>query len=426
MRAWRTHEYGPPLAALRLDEVDVPQPGPGEVRVKVQAIPLNLNDLERITGGNMMVEPELPYSPGMEVMGVVEACGDGTGDWLGRRVVAMPKGANGGYAEYAVCPIVSTFDMPDSIPLPDAAALYFPFHLAWLGLFDRADLQPGESVLIHAGAGGSGSAAIQLAAHRGARVFATAGTDDKVDLCRKLGADVAINYTASDFVDVVLAETANRGVDVVFDNVGESVFAASLRCTAYNGRYLMMGFASNKQVADEAFVVPASGGARQHQALRRAARVRDRRHGRVGEDRHGLELRLRGTGLADHERRRRSRCAEAGPGGDRRGGRLRRHPGRDHGHGGAAHDRPNDRAPLIAFETRWSDCARAARRTQLSTAAFARERPFFAVGATERCSSSTAAHSASILPSSRRTSLSRFLDVPPDASAASCSAFTAR
>src|SRR3954468_12153565 len=208
MRAWRTHEYGPPLDALQLDEVDVPQPGPGEVRVKVQAIPLNLNDLERITGGNMMVEPELPYSPGMEVMGVVDACGEGTDAWLGRRVVAMPKGANGGYAEYAVCPAVSTFEMPDAIPLPDAAALYFPFHLAWLGLYDRADLQAGESVLIHAAAGGSGSAAIQLAKHHGARVFATAGSEDKVALCRELGADVTINYTMSDFTEVVLTETA--------------------------------------------------------------------------------------------------------------------------------------------------------------------------------------------------------------------------
>src|SRR3954470_17541461 len=256
MRAWRTHEYGQPWDVLRLDEVDVPEPGPGEVRVKVQAIPLNLNDLERITGGNMMVEPELPYSPGMEVTGVVDACGDGADDWLGRRVVAMPKGANGGYAEYAVCPIVSTFDMPDSIPLPDAAALYFPFHLAWLGLFDRADLQPGETVLIHAGAGGSGSAAVQLAAHRGATVFATAGTDAKAALCRDLGAAVAINYNTTDFAEVVLAETGNCGVDVVFDNVGEAVFAGSLKCTAYNGRYLMMGFASNKRVADEPFVVP--------------------------------------------------------------------------------------------------------------------------------------------------------------------------
>ena len=137
----------------------------------MQAIPLNLNDLERITGGNMMVRPELPYSPGMEVMGVVDACGAGAEEWQGARVVAMPKGAHGGFAEYAVCPVVSTFEMPDTIPLPDAAALYFPFHLAWLGLFDRAELQRGESVLIHAAAGGSGSAAIQLAKHaRRARV----------------------------------------------------------------------------------------------------------------------------------------------------------------------------------------------------------------------------------------------------------------
>src|SRR3954462_4769295 len=112
MRAWRTHEYGQPLDALQLDEVDVPQPGPGEVRVKVQAIPLNLNDLERITGGNMMVEPELPYSPGMEVMGVVDACGDGAGDWLGRRVVAMPKGANGGYAQDRGGPGVAALHSP--------------------------------------------------------------------------------------------------------------------------------------------------------------------------------------------------------------------------------------------------------------------------------------------------------------------------
>ncbi|MDQ1461338.1 MAG: NADPH:quinone reductase [Actinomycetota bacterium] len=256
MRAWRLHEYGRPTEVLRLDTIPVPAPEAGELRVRVQAIPFNLNDLERITGGNMMVRPELPYSPGMEVMGVVDACGAGTEEWGGRRVVAMPKGANGGFAEYAICPAVSAFEMPDTVPLPGAAALYFPFHLAWLGLFDRAGLQAGESVLIHAAAGGSGSAAIQLAKHAGARVFATAGTDAKVQLCQELGADVAINYTDTDFAPVVLAETANRGVDVVFDNVGEAVMEKSMQCTAYNGRYLMMGFASNKLVADEPFIVP--------------------------------------------------------------------------------------------------------------------------------------------------------------------------
>jgi len=256
MRAWRTHRYGPPLEVLKLDTVPIPHPEPGELRIRVQAIPLNLNDLERVTGGNVMVRPELPYSPGMEVMGIVDACGAGTEDWQDRRVVAMPKGAHGGFAEYAICPAVSTFDMPRSIPLPSAAALYFPFHLAWLGLFDRAELRAGETVLIHAAAGGSGSAAIQLAVHAGARVFATAGTDEKVRLCRELGAQVAINYNTTDFSEIVLAQTANQGVDVVFDNVGESVMEASMKCTRYNGRYLMMGFASNKLVADERFLVP--------------------------------------------------------------------------------------------------------------------------------------------------------------------------
>ena len=256
MRAWRTHVYGRPSEVLRLDEVAIPQPGPGELQVRVQAIPLNLNDLERITGGNMMVRPELPYSPGMEVMGVVAACGAGAEAWQGRRVVAMTKGAHGGFAEYALCPVVSAFEMPESIPLPDAAALYFPFHLAWLGLFDRAALKAGESVLIHAAAGGSGSAAIQLAKHAGARVFATAGSEEKLALCRELGAELTLNYRAGDFAQAVLDATNGRGVDVVFDNVGAAVMERSMHCIAYNGRYLMMGFASDKAVADEKWIVP--------------------------------------------------------------------------------------------------------------------------------------------------------------------------
>jgi NADPH2:quinone reductase len=123
MRAWRVHEYGEPLDVLRLETVAVPEPDAGDVRVRVEAIPLNLNDLERINGGNMAVRPEFPYAPGMEVMGVVDACGPGTEDWLGARVAAMPKQAFGGYAEYAICPAVSMFSLPDDVPLPDAAAL---------------------------------------------------------------------------------------------------------------------------------------------------------------------------------------------------------------------------------------------------------------------------------------------------------------
>jgi NADPH2:quinone reductase len=256
MRAWRTHEYGEPREVLQLDQVDVPEPGAGEVRVRALGIPFNLNDLERITGGNMMVRPELPYSPGMEVMGVVDTCGPGAEHLQGKRVVAITSGAHGGFAEYSICPAVSAFEMPDEIPLPDAAALYFPFHLAWLGLLDRADLHSGETVLITAAAGGAGSAAIQLAVDAGAHVIATVGSDDKIALCRDLGAEKVINYQTDDFAKIVLEHTQNKGVDIVFDNVGEAVMADAMNCLGYNGRYVMMGFASNKVVADEKLIVP--------------------------------------------------------------------------------------------------------------------------------------------------------------------------
>jgi len=256
MRAWRVHRYGTPRDVLTHDRVSLPVPGPGELRVRVQAIPLNLNDLDRVSGVNMMVRPELPYAPGMEVMGVVDACGPGSEGRAGDRVVAMTKGAFGGFAEYAICPAATAFAMPEAIPLPDAAALYFPFHLAWLGLFDRAGLQSGETVLIHAAAGGAGSAAIQLAIHAGARVIATAGGAEKLALCRELGADVVIDYREQDFLPIVLEETGGRGVDVVFDNVGEAVMEKSFKSIAYNGRYLMMGFASDKKYVDEKLIVP--------------------------------------------------------------------------------------------------------------------------------------------------------------------------
>lgn len=256
MRAWRVHEYGEPLDVLRVDEVPLPVPGDGEVRVRAQGIPCNLNDLERINGGNMMVRPEFPYSPGMETMGVVDAAGAGAEALLGKRVVGSTVQAIGGYAEYALCTASATFEMPDSIPLPDAAALFFPFHLAWLGLFDRADLQAGETVLIHAAAGGSGSAAVQLAVDRGAHVIATCSTEEKARLCEELGAQTVVNSTTGDFLAACMEVTGGKGVDVVFDNVGEAVMDDGFKATAYNGRYVLMGFASNKAVADERFIVP--------------------------------------------------------------------------------------------------------------------------------------------------------------------------
>ena len=161
----------------------------------------------------------------MEVLGHVEAAGAGAEAWLGKRVVAVPSGAFGGYAELAVGPSAMAFEMPPEWELPDAAAaaVYLPFHLSWLALYERARVRAGETVLIHAAAGGVGSAAIQLAVLAGARVIATAGSAEKVEFCMSLGADVAMNYLDNDFVDVVLDATNGRGVDVAFDSVGGEV-----------------------------------------------------------------------------------------------------------------------------------------------------------------------------------------------------------
>lgn len=256
MRAWCVHEYGSALDVLKLQELDVPTPGDGAVLIKVEAIPLNLNDSERINGGNMMVRPDFPYSPGMEVTGRVVAVGNGAEYWMGKRVNAIPESAIGGYAEYCVCPDSGCFEIDNDIPFPDVAAIFFPFHLAWLGLYDRADLKAGETVLIHAAAGGSGSAAVQLAKLRGATVIATAGNNSKLGLCKDLGADHVVNYRTEDFHKKALELTNGDGVDVVFDNVGEAVMEKSMASLKYNGRYLMMGFASNKAVADKPFIVP--------------------------------------------------------------------------------------------------------------------------------------------------------------------------
>lgn len=256
MKAWRVHEFGEPDDVLRLDEVPKPLAGPGELLVRVTAVTLNFNDVDGVRGRYATVRPPLPYTPGMEVLGHVEGAGAGAEAWVGRRVVAVPNGAFGGYAELAVGSSAMAFEMPSVAELPDtlAAAIYFPFHLSWLALHERARVEAGETVLIHAAAGGVGSAAVQLAALAGARVIATAGSAEKVELCRSLGADVAINYREADFVDVVLEATDGRGVDVAFDSVGGDVTTRTFQCMGFNGRHLLVGFASGIEAEDEGIV----------------------------------------------------------------------------------------------------------------------------------------------------------------------------
>jgi NADPH2:quinone reductase len=255
MKAWRVHRYGAPRDVLQLDDVESPAPSEGELKIRVTSVTLNFNDLDGIHGRYKTVPRPVPYVPGMEVLGIVEECGAGVDDeLLGRRVVAIPSGAFGGYAEYVVAPAAMAFEMPTYMTETDAAGIFMPFHLAWLALYERARLQAGETLLVHAGAGGAGSAAIQLGVHAGARVLATAGSPGKTKLCLELGAELAINYRETDFVEEVLDATDGRGVDVAFDAVSGDVTLKTFRCMAFNGRHILAGFASGIEQEDEGLV----------------------------------------------------------------------------------------------------------------------------------------------------------------------------
>jgi NADPH2:quinone reductase len=237
-----------------MDEVDAPEPGPGEVQIAVEAITINFNDIDGIRGRYRTVPIVPPYIPGMEVLGRVQAAGEGGAAMIGTRVCAIPAGAFGGYAEIAVAPVAMTFAMPDNMDTPAAASVYMPFHVASLALYERARLSADDTVLVHAAAGGAGSAAVQLACARGARVIATAGSPEKVRFATELGADVAIDYRNDDFVARVLDATGGRGVDVAFDTVGGATTLETFRCMAFEGRHLLVGFASGIEAEDEGIV----------------------------------------------------------------------------------------------------------------------------------------------------------------------------
>jgi NADPH2:quinone reductase len=241
VKAWRVHTLGEPQDVLRLDDVADPTPGPDRAVVAVDAVALNFPDV-LLCRGEYQVKPELPFTPGVEVAGTILDPG-GTGREAGTRVLLAPGLPHGGLAERVTGAATAMLALPGDIPAAHAAALLVTYQTGWVGLHRRAGLRPGETLLVHAGAGGVGSAAIQLGLAAGARVIATAGGPDKVRVCRELGAELAIDYQAEDFVAAVKEATAGRGADVVFDPVGGDVFTRSTKCIAFEGRLLVVGFA---------------------------------------------------------------------------------------------------------------------------------------------------------------------------------------
>jgi NADPH:quinone reductase len=245
MRAWVVHEHGAPADVLRLEEVPEPEPGPGRIRVRVAAAALNLPD-DRLCRGAYQLQPELPFTPGLEAAGTVDAAGPGAEHWIGRRVVMVPKLPHGALCDVTVGLATNCWALPDTMTEVDAVAMLVAFQTGHLGLFRRARLQEGEALVVHAGAGGVGSAAVQLGRLAGATVLATAGGAAKVALCRELGAHDAFDTTTGDFVDWVKAHTGGRGADVIYDPVGGATFHRSRRCIASEGRILVIGVASGE------------------------------------------------------------------------------------------------------------------------------------------------------------------------------------
>lgn len=250
MRAWVAERFGKPADVLVIKDVEQPTPGPDDVLIKVEATTVGNNDLDAIYGRWASLPVPAPFVPGQEVLGVVVDAGEKAHSWIGKRVIGMPRGCYGGYAEFAVMPSTMTFEVPQDMPVDQAAAIFWPFHLASLGLFTRGQLKAGETVMIHSAAGGAGSAAIQLAVNAGAQVIATVGSDSKMDLCRKLGAHVVLNYNKVDLVQEVQKATEGKGVDVCFDGTGGDLTPLTWRCLNFNARHVIFGFSSGIDQTD--------------------------------------------------------------------------------------------------------------------------------------------------------------------------------
>jgi NADPH2:quinone reductase len=242
MRAMLMRELGDPRR-LELAQLPDPTPGPGEISIDVEAIGCNFADT-LICQGKYQIKPALPFSPGSEVAGRVRALGPGvTGFSRGQPVAAQL--AYGGYASLVCADVRRVQAVPDGVPLTDACALGVAYQTAYLGLSDRAKLSAGESVLVQAAAGGVGLATVQIARALGARVLAGASAD-KLELCIQHGAHEAIDTRDPAWPTRVRALTNERGADVICESVGGEIFEGSLKCIAWAGRLIVVGFSSGE------------------------------------------------------------------------------------------------------------------------------------------------------------------------------------
>lgn len=244
MRGWQVHRHGAPSDVLTWhDDLPDPQPGPGQVLVRVHAAACNFPDI-LLCQGRYQERPPLPFTPGLEIAGEVVAAGEQARAEVGDRVLGTPPMGRGGFAQLALLDADATLPWPDGMSAAQAGGLFISYQTGVCALHHRARLRAGETLLVHAAAGGVGSAAVQLGVAVGARVIGTAGGPEKCALVRKLGADEVVDYSSEDLVGRVKELTSGRGADVIFDPVGGEIFDASRKLVAFEGRILVIGFAS--------------------------------------------------------------------------------------------------------------------------------------------------------------------------------------
>ncbi len=241
MKAWQVSRPGEPRDVLELVEVPAPVPGPGQVLVRVLAAAANFPDA-LLCRGTYQVRPPLPFIPGVELCGAIVA--GGSGFTPGDRVIGGAVLPSGAFAEFAVMDAASIVPAPEVLDDAAAAPFHITYQTGWFGLHRRARLAAGETLLVHAAAGGVGSGAVQLGKAAGATVIGVAGGPDKAAVARELGADVVVDRHSEDFVAVVKEVTGGRGADVIYDPVGGEAFRRSVKCVAFEGRILIVGFAS--------------------------------------------------------------------------------------------------------------------------------------------------------------------------------------
>jgi NADPH2:quinone reductase len=240
MHAWLC-ENPTGVDALTWKELPTPTPGPGQVLIQIQAASLNFPDL-LIVQNKYQMKPELPFVPGSEYAGTVQAIGDGVTHLAVGQTVACLSGT-GGFGTHTLAPAKLCMPLPAGLPATDGAAFIMTYATSHHALVDRAALKSGETVLVLGAAGGVGTAAIQIAKSMGAKVIAAASTDDKCALCQTLGADATINYSRENLREALKTLTGGKGPDVVYDPVGGELAEPAFRSIAWRGRYLVVGFA---------------------------------------------------------------------------------------------------------------------------------------------------------------------------------------